>query len=92
MLILERYVSNLSYFAGPFKLNGVPLRRVSQSYVIATSTKLDVSKVDVGKITDNYFKKEVQKKKKNESEFFEAEKEVYSQIYVIMIWPDHIIF
>ena len=62
----------------------VPLRPVSQSYVIATSTKLDVSKVDVGKITDNYFKKEVQKKKKSESEFFEAEKEV--RIFVFSLY------
>ena len=74
----------LTYFKGPFKLNGVPLRRVSQSYVIATSTKIDVSCVDASKITDSYFKKEIIKKKKSESEFFEAEKEVYSQIYVII--------
>ena len=51
-----------------------------------------MSNVDASKITDSYFKKEIIKKKKSESEFFEAEKEVYSQIYVIMIWPDHIIF
>ena len=58
-------------FAGPFKVNGVPLRRVNQAYVIATSTKVDVSSVDVAKYADAYFKK-----KKGESEFFEAEKEV----------------
>lgn len=63
-------------FAGPFKVNGVPLRRVNQAYVIATSTKVDVSSVDVAKYADAYFKREVTKKKKGESEFFEAEKEV----------------
>jgi large subunit ribosomal protein L6e len=62
--------------AGPFKVNGVPLRRVNQAYVIATSTKVDVSSVDVAKYADAYFKREVTKKKKGESEFFEAEKEV----------------
>ena len=61
-------------FAGPFKVNGVPLRRVNQAYVIATSTKVDVSSVDVAKYADAYFKREVTKK--GESEFFEAEKEV----------------
>ncbi|RVW30767.1 60S ribosomal protein L6 [Vitis vinifera] len=60
---------------GPFKINGVPLRRVNQAYVIATSTKVDISKVNVEKFDDKYFAKEVQKKKKGEGEFFEAEKE-----------------
>ncbi|KAM1047045.1 hypothetical protein ACFX13_027066 [Malus domestica] len=50
----------------PFKINGVPLRRVNQSYVIATS---------IDKFDDKYFAKEVAKKK-GEGEFFEAEKEV----------------
>jgi large subunit ribosomal protein L6e len=40
---------------GPYKINGVPLRRVNQAYVIATSTSVDVSKVDVSKIDDSFF-------------------------------------
>jgi large subunit ribosomal protein L6e len=60
---------------GPFKVNGVPLRRVNQAYVIATSTKIDISSVDVAKHGDAYFKRAVTKSKKGESEFFEAEKE-----------------
>lgn len=63
--------------AGPFKINGVPLRRVNQSYVIGTSTKVDISGVNVDKFDDKYFAKAVEKKKKKgEGEFFEAEKEV----------------
>lgn len=62
---------------GPFKINGVPLRRVNQSYVIGTSTKVDISAVNVEKFDDKYFAKEAErKKKKGEGEFFEAEKEV----------------
>src|ERR1044072_5821759 len=60
---------------GPFKINGVPLRRVNQSYVIGTSTKVDVSAVNVDKFDDKYFSKEAQKKKKKgEGEFFESDK------------------
>lgn len=62
---------------GPFNINGVPLRRVNQSYVIGTSTKVDISGLNVGKFDDKYFAKEAEKKKKKgEGEFFEAEKEV----------------
>ena len=50
---------------------------MNQSYVIATSTKVDISGVNIEKFDDNYFAKEVEKKKKKgEGEFFEAEKEV----------------
>ena len=69
-------------FLGPFKVNGVPLRRVNQSYVIATSTKVDIAGVNVEKFDDKYFSKEVKmKKKKGEGEFFEAEKEVRNCFY-----------
>ena len=62
---------------GPFRINGVPLRRVNQSYVIGTSTKVDISGVNVEKFDDKYFaKKAEKKKKKGEGNFFEAEKEV----------------
>ena len=49
---------------------------MNQSYVIATSTKVDVSKVDVGKFEDKYFKAtEKTTSSKGESEFFESEPE-----------------
>lgn len=41
------------------KLNGCPLRRVNQAYVIATSAKVDVSGVEVpASINDAAFKKD----------------------------------
>ncbi|RYR53918.1 hypothetical protein Ahy_A06g029154 isoform D [Arachis hypogaea] len=76
VVFLKQLPSGLLLVSGPFKINGVPLRRVNQSYVIATSTKVDVSACNVEKFDDKYFSKEVQKKKKKgEGEFFESEKE-----------------
>ena len=54
-------------------MNGVPLRRVNQAYVIATSTKVDVSSVSVpAHIDDSYFARVAadKKTKADEEEFF----------------------
>ncbi|EPS36258.1 hypothetical protein H072_10336 [Dactylellina haptotyla CBS 200.50] len=59
---------------GPFKLNGVPLRRVNARYVIATSTKIDLPSLDLSKYDDKYFAKEESGKKSGEEEFFDAAK------------------
>ena len=54
----------------------VPLKRVNQVYVIATSTKVDIKGVDISKIDDAFFKAaEEPKKKKGEDEFFKADAE-----------------
>merc|ERR1711972_220261 len=68
--------SGLLLVTGPFKVNGVPLRRVNQSFCVATSAKVDASTVDVSEFTDSYFKKKVvEKKPKGGEEFFEGEAE-----------------
>ncbi|KAI9655359.1 MAG: hypothetical protein M1821_005506 [Bathelium mastoideum] len=59
---------------GPFKVNGVPLRRVNSRYVIATSTKVNLAGVD-SKILDKvgnkeYFAREKEDKKQGEEAFF----------------------
>merc|ERR1711936_144352 len=67
--------SGLILVTGPYKVNGVPLRRVPQSYVIATQTKIDISGCDVD-INADLFKR--QKKAKAASEMFGESSEGYS--------------
>jgi len=80
VVFLKQLKSGLLLVSGPFKLNGCPLRRINQIYVIATSTKVDISKVNVPEnLNDEFFARVKAKKpaKTNEAEIFEKKEEKY---------------
>lgn len=59
-----------------YRLNGVPLRRVSQAYVIATSTKVELGSISIPEsVNDAYFAKSKAAKGSKEGEFFGEGKE-----------------
>jgi len=71
VVYLKPLEDNTLLVSGPFKVNGVPLRRVNARYVIATSTRVSVGGVNVDKFNVAYFAREKKdKKSKTEEDFF----------------------
>lgn len=88
VVLLKQLDSGLLLVTGPFLINACPLRRVSQRYVIATQTKIDVSSVKLPEnINDVYFRRERKKRaKKEEGDIFQSKKEVkHAKLSIIFV-------
>merc|ERR1712029_1214426 len=78
VIFLKQLASGLLLVTGPFKVNGVPMRRCTASACIATSTKLDISGVSVPEhVNDAYFKRAAAPKK-TEDRIFEQNEAKYT--------------
>ncbi|CAK9833109.1 60S ribosomal protein L6 [Anthophora retusa] len=79
VVFLKQLKSGLLLVTGPFLINACPLRRVSQNYVIATSTCINISGLKIpDQINDDYFKRKREKRaKKEEGDIFTTKKDEY---------------
>jgi large subunit ribosomal protein L6e len=80
VVLLKVLKSGLLLVNGPFYLNSCPLRRISQRYVIATKTRVNLKGVKIPEhINDTYFKRAQKKKaKKTEGDIFAKQEEKYT--------------
>jgi large subunit ribosomal protein L6e len=75
VVVVKQLSSGFLLVTGPYKLNGVPLRRVNQIYVIATSTKLNLPTDKFNEWNDAFFKRVRPAKKSAEKDIFDSKKE-----------------
>ena len=72
VLFLRMLPSGLALVTGPYKVNGVPLRRMNPAYLLITKTqvKLETIPKEAEAIEDKYFAKAKESKKKEEEKLF----------------------
>ena len=57
VVFLKQLPSGLLLVTGPYEVNGVPLRRINQSYCLSTSTKVSLEGLNLSEINECFFKK-----------------------------------
>ena len=73
VVYLKNLESGLLLVTGPYKYNGVPLKRVNAAYVLPTNTTVKLDGKVADKINDEFFKRvEIERQKKED--FFVEEK------------------
>ena len=70
VVYLKKLESNLLLVTGPYKYNGVPLKRVNAAYVLPTNTKLKINEDVAKNVNDKVFDR-VKIERKKEEDFFE---------------------
>ena len=73
VVFLKKLESGLLLVTGPYKYNGVPLKRVNAAYVLPTNTKLKLDAKVADSVNDKLFLKTLIKREKEE-DFFVDEK------------------
>ena len=83
VILLRCLSQGLLLVTGPYKVNGVPIRRVNARYVIATRTSVKLDGVDekvIGKLSKDEYFTEKTKTDKGENAFYkQAEKREVSE-------------
>ena len=70
VVYLKKLESNLLLVTGPYKYNGVPLKRVNAAYVLLTNTKLNINAEIAKNVNDKFFDR-VDIERAKEEDFFE---------------------
>merc|ERR1711881_774068 len=80
VVFLKQLKSGLLLVTGPFKINGVPMRRVNQKYVLPTSTRLSASIEVPDRVDDEYFSRiELNAHEgQDQGEIFQTKKQQYT--------------
>ena len=70
VVFLKSLPSGLALVTGPYKVNGVPLRRINPVYLLATKTKIALPNKEYESLEDKFFAKPKEAKKSEEDKFF----------------------